>query len=491
MHVPPHSYNPGTMVKPNESATEGDEPGRSSSCRVGPRPNREFNRLSYRLHPTTLDLTRSPNAPHRRAHPPPAEHDHRFRLVLGRGDLDFGAYVRLLLHRAESGRRPRTEFHGSVLDGQERTTLARVALMGAALVLRDGASGRLVASIRRRLDRIHELAALPRRLRDIAKRILDGRLPAAPAGTSGDLEFELGEDAGFDWIAEFSARSGLLATRPHERLAPLEVAVGELARAALETLSVSRKERHELYLQASASSDVVWSRALLMANCAEVIKEFDAADPRSDAAALVILAMAHLRPSLSSQSRWDCEAPEFLALIATRTRRSAIRRIAEELLRFPATAGRESVARELWQEIDVIRKTLGERRSAAQEGSTDATLPGELVLDLADDQIGITVNGAVARYGRRRGRGGGLTTRHLGLRALLAVILGTPPPATCGKDSVSDVNRALASCGGGGTRLRRRGRLLEIDGPIPVLTDRLRALMVGRPSGRRSSNSSK
>jgi hypothetical protein len=363
--------------------------------------------------------------------------------------------------------------------------------MGAALVLRDGASERLVASIRRRLDRIHKLAALPRRLRDIAKRILDGRLAAAPAGTSGDLEFELGEDAGFDWIAEFSARSGLLATRPHEQLPPLEIAVGELARAALETFSVSRKERHELYIQASANSDVVWSRALLMAKCAEVIKGLDAADPRSDAAALVILAMAHLRPGLSSQSRWDCEAPEFLALIAARTQRSAIQRIAEELLRFPATAGRESVARDLWQEIDAVRKTLVEQRCAAKEGSADAKPPGEVVLDLADDQLGITVNGAVARYGRRRGRGGGLTTRHRGLRALLAVILGTPPPANCSKDSVSDVNRALASCGGGGTRLRRRGQLLEIDGPTPVLTDRLRALMVGRSSRRRSSNSSK
>lgn len=228
-----------------------------------------------------------------------------------------------------------------------------------------------------------------------------------------------------------------------------------------------------------------------MANCAEAMKALDPADPRADAAALVIVAMVYLRPGLTSESRWDCQAPDLLDLIAARTQRIEIRRIAEELRRFPSSAGHEPLARDLWREIDVAKKSLVERRRASQEGSPSASPPGELVLDLADDQIGITVNGSIARYGRRRNRGGGLTTRHRGLRALLAVTLGTPPPANCSKDSVSDVNRALANCGGGNTRLRRRGRALEIDGPTPVLTDRLRAVMVGSSSRRRSSNSSK
>lgn len=454
-------------------------------------PGAELRRLLQVLRSTTLDLTAAPNPPQRRGHSPSAGHDHRFRVGSRPSDANFGAFARLMLHRAVVGRRPRTEFLGYVLDGPERVALARAAVLAAATALRDRASDRLKDSLRARLARLGRVVELPLRLRTIATRVGAGTLQAAPFGESGELEWELFEDAGFDWISELCARSGLLPMRPYEEIAPLESAAAELARAALTTISGSRRERHEAYLEASGTTDVAWSRAFLMANCAEAMKALDPADPRSDAAALVIVAMVHLRPGLSSQSRWDGQAPEFLALIAARTQRSAIRRIAEELLRFPATAGRESVARDLWQEIDVIRQTLVERRCAAQEGSADAKPPGELVLDLAEDQLGITVNGAVARYGRRRGRGGGLTTRHRGLRALLAVILGTPPPANCSKDSVSDVNRALASCGGGGTRLRRRGQLLEIDGPIPVLTDRLRALMVGNSSRRRSSNSSK
>ena len=123
--------------------------------------------------------------------------------------------VRHYLRRAVTGRIPRDVFgwEGDDLPQVARERMARLAILLAAIVLRESPPPPLERSIRRRLNVLADAVGLPVSTRSIAADVSSGRLQAADAGRSGALEMDLVEDAGLSWV-----RTGLGSARAWRRV---------------------------------------------------------------------------------------------------------------------------------------------------------------------------------------------------------------------------------------------------------------------------------
>lgn len=125
--------------------------------------------------------------------------------------------------------------------------------------------------------------------------------------------------------------------------------------------------------------------------------------------------------------------------------------------------------------------TAGASTPAARSGSAadEPADDGAVALGVVPDTRILLIGKKQAAYGHGS-RGGVMRVDHCGVRLLVSVWAGSPPPVNAGSRAISDIHEALARCGASQVRIHKRGSSYEIVGHVSPTDELLTAIGIRR-----------